>query len=341
MKRTELRLIFASPEAYADQTVKICGWLRTSRNSKSIGFIELNDGTCFTNIQVVYEEEKVNNFKEINKLNVGSAVSVTGKILLTPDAKQAFEIHAEEIIIEGESTPDYPLQKKRHSLEYLRTIAHLRPRTNTFSAAFRVRSAAAFAIHQFFQSRGFVYVHTPLITGSDCEGAGEMFRVTTLDPSNPPRNEDGSVDFSQDFFGKATGLTVSGQLEGEAMAMAFSNIYTFGPTFRAEKSYTQRHAAEFWMIEPEIAFADLADEMQLSEDMIKYIFRYVLDNCPREMKFFNDFYDKYQDSVASDITSDLNDAYQQMQGIEAGVKSYGLVVDLAVAYHQKYESFRE
>ncbi|MBR3935982.1 MAG: asparagine--tRNA ligase, partial [Oscillospiraceae bacterium] len=205
MKRTELRLIFASPEEYADQSVMICGWLRTSRNSKSIGFIELNDGTCFSNIQVVYEEDKVNNFKEINKLNVGSAVSVIGKILLTPDAKQAFEIHADEIIIEGESTPDYPLQKKRHSLEYLRTIAHLRPRTNTFSAAFRVRSAAAFAIHQFFQSRGFVYVHTPLITGSDCEGAGEMFRVTTLDPENPPRKEDGTIDFSQDFFGKATG----------------------------------------------------------------------------------------------------------------------------------------
>ena len=264
MKRTELRLVFASPEAFAEEPIKICGWLRTSRNSKSIGFIELNDGTCFSNIQVVYEEDKVNNFKEINKLNVGSAVSVIGNIILTPDAKQPFEMHATEVIIEGESTPDYPLQKKRHSLEYLRTIAHLRPRTNTFSAAFRVRSAAAFAIHQFFQSRGFVYVHTPLITGSDCEGAGEMFRVTTLDPSNPPRNEDGTVDFSQDFFGIATGLTVSGQLEGEAMAMAFSNIYTFGPTFRAEKSYTQRHAAEFCMIEPEIAFADLEYEMQLS-----------------------------------------------------------------------------
>ncbi len=208
MKRTELRLVFANPEAFTEEPIKICGWLRTSRNSKSIGFIELNDGTCFTNIQVVYEEDKVNNFKEINKLNVGAAVSVIGNIILTPEAKQPFEIHATEVITEGESTPDYPLQKKRHSLEYLRTIAHLRPRTNTFSAAFRVRSAAAFAIHQFFQSRGFVYVHTPLITGSDCEGAGEMFRVTTLDPSNPPRNEDGSVDFSQDFFGKATGLTV-------------------------------------------------------------------------------------------------------------------------------------
>lgn len=291
MLRTELRLIFADAQKYAGQKIRISGWLRTSRNSKSVGFIELNDGTCFANIQVVYEEDKVSNYKEITKLNVGSAVSVIGEILMTPDAKQAFEMHADEIVVEGESTPDYPLQKKRHSLEYLRTIAHLRPRTNTFSAAFRVRSAAAYAIHQFFQNRGFVYVHTPLITGSDCEGAGEMFRVTTLDPENPPRTEDGKIDWSQDFFGKPTSLTVSGQLEGEAMAMAFSNIYTFGPTFRAEKSYTQRHAAEFWMIEPEMAFADLADEMQVSEDMIKYIFRYVLDTCPMEMKFFNDFYD--------------------------------------------------
>ncbi|HQQ89217.1 MAG TPA: OB-fold nucleic acid binding domain-containing protein, partial [Oscillospiraceae bacterium] len=289
MNRTELRLINASPESYAAAPVKICGWLRTSRNSKSLGFIELNDGTCFNNLQVVYEENELGNYKEISKLNVGAAVSVVGNIVLTPELKQPFELHATEITVEGQSTPDYPLQKKRHSLEYLRTIAHLRPRTNTFSAAFRVRSAAAYAIHKFFQERGFVYVHTPLITGSDCEGAGEMFRVTTLDPSNPPRNEDGSVDFSQDFFCKSTSLTVSGQLEGEAMALAFSNIYTFGPTFRAEKSYTQRHAAEFWMIEPEIAFAELADEMQLSEDMIKSIFRYVLDTCPQEMKFFNDF----------------------------------------------------
>ncbi len=291
MNRTELRLINASPESYTAVPVKICGWLRTSRNSKSLGFIELNDGTCFNNLQVVYEEDTIENYKEISKLNVGASVCVVGKIILTPELKQPFELHATEIAVEGQSTPDYPLQKKRHSLEYLRTIAHLRPRTNTFSAAFRVRSVAAYAIHKFFQERGFVYVHTPLITGSDCEGAGEMFRVTTLDPSNPPRNEDGSVDFSQDFFCKPTGLTVSGQLEGEAMALAFSNIYTFGPTFRAEKSYTQRHAAEFWMIEPEIAFAELADEMQLSEDMIKFIFRYVLDTCPQEMKFFNDFVD--------------------------------------------------
>ncbi|HNW04880.1 MAG TPA: asparagine--tRNA ligase [Oscillospiraceae bacterium] len=291
MNRTELRHIYAAPESYTAAPVKICGWLRTSRNSKSLGFIELNDGTCFSNLQVVYEEDKLENYKEITKLNVGAAVSVVGRIVLTPELKQPFELHATEIAVEGQSTPDYPLQKKRHSLEYLRTIAHLRPRTSTFSAAFRVRSVAAYAIHKFFQERGFVYVHTPLITGSDCEGAGEMFRVTTLDPSDPPRCEDGAVDFSQDFFCKPAGLTVSGQLEGEAMALAFSNIYTFGPTFRAEKSYTQRHAAEFWMIEPEIAFAELADEMQLSEDLIKFVFRYVLDTCPQEMRFFNDFID--------------------------------------------------
>ncbi len=291
MNRTELRQIVAAPESYTAAPVKICGWLRTSRNSKSLGFIELNDGTCFSNLQVVYEEDRLENYKEITKLNVGAAVTVVGQIVLTPELKQPFELHAAEIAVEGPSTPDYPLQKKRHSLEYLRTIAHLRPRTNTFSAAFRVRSVAAYAVHKFFQERGFVYAHTPLITGSDCEGAGEMFRVTTLDPSDPPRNEDGSVDFSQDFFCKPAGLTVSGQLEGEAMALAFSNIYTFGPTFRAEKSYTQRHAAEFWMIEPEIAFADLSDEMQLSEDMIKFVFRSVLDACPQEMRFFNDFVD--------------------------------------------------
>lgn len=292
MKRTELRLIFASAADFVSNPVKVSGWVKTSRNSKSLGFIELNDGTYFSNLQIVFEEDNINNFKEITKLNVGSAISVVGNLVLTPELKQPFELHATEIIVEGESTPDYPLQKKRHSMEYLRTIAHLRPRANTFSAAFRVRSAVAFAIHSFFQERGFVYVHTPLITGSDCEGAGEMFHVTTLDINNPPRKEDGTVDYSEDFFGKTTGLTVSGQLEGEAMAMAFSNIYTFGPTFRAEKSFTPRHAAEFWMIEPEIAFADLADEMQLSEDMIKYIFRYVLDKCPAELKFFNDFFDK-------------------------------------------------
>ena len=252
----------------------------------------MNDGSCFKGVQIVFEADKLPNYKDIAKLNVGSAIVVTGELLLTPEAKQPFEIHASEIIVEGASTPDYPLQKKRHTMEYLRTIAHLRPRTNTFSAAFRVRSAAAYAIHKFFNENGFVYAHTPLITGSDCEGAGEMFTVTTLDPENLPRTEDGAVDYSQDFFQKHTSLTVSGQLEAECMAMAFGKVYTFGPTFRAEKSYTQRHAAEFWMIEPEIAFADLQDDMQLAEDMMKFVIRYVMDTCPQDIAFFNQFVDK-------------------------------------------------
>ena len=292
MQRVELRKLAASSQQYADQQLTVAGWVRTIRTSKSLGFIELNDGTCFQNLQVVFEEGKVNNFNEVGKLNVGASIIVTGTLILTPEAKQPYEIHAATIEVEGNSTPDYPLQKKRHSMEFLRTIAHLRPRTNTFSAVFRVRSEAAFAIHKFFNECGFVYVHTPLITGSDCEGAGEMFRVTTLDMENPPRTEDGKVDFSQDFFGKPTSLTVSGQLEGECMAMAFSNIYTFGPTFRAEKSNTTRHAAEFWMMEPEIAFADLTDMMNLAEDMMKYVLSYVMERCPKEMAFFNQFIDK-------------------------------------------------
>ena len=292
MQRVTLRELSATSEKYADSLITVAGWVRTLRTSKHLGFIELNDGTAFKNLQVVFEDNKVNNFDEIGKLNVGAAVIVKGKLLLTPEAKQPYEIHAEEIEIEGTSTPDYPLQKKKHSVEFLRTIAHLRPRTNTFSAVFRVRSVAAYAIHKIFNERGFVYAHTPLITGSDCEGAGEMFRVTTLDPQNPPLTEDGKVDFSQDFFGKPTSLTVSGQLNGECMAMAFSNIYTFGPTFRAEKSYTGRHAAEFWMIEPEMAFADLNDYMDVATDMIKYVLAYVMEQCPDEMKFFNQFYDK-------------------------------------------------
>ncbi len=292
MQRVTLRELSATSEQFADSLITVAGWVRTLRTSKHLGFIELNDGTAFKNLQVVFEDNKVNNFDEIGKLNVGAAVIVKGKLLLTPEAKQPYEIHAEEIEIEGTSTPDYPLQKKKHSVEFLRTIAHLRPRTNTFSAVFRVRSVAAYAIHKFFNERGFVYAHTPLITGSDCEGAGEMFRVTTLDPQNPPLTEDGKVDFSQDFFGKPTSLTVSGQLNGECMAMAFSNIYTFGPTFRAEKSYTGRHAAEFWMIEPEMAFADLNDYMDVATDMIKYVLAYVMEQCPDEMKFFNQFYDK-------------------------------------------------
>lgn len=290
MKRTLISDIFKAPESYSGE-VTVCGWVRTVRDSKNIGFIELNDGSCFKNLQVVFESS-LPNFAEIAKLGVGASINVNGKIVLTPQARQPFEIHAQTIEVEGPSTPDYPLQKKRHTPEYLRTIAHLRPRTNTFGAAFRVRSVAAYAIHRFFQERGFVYVHTPLITASDCEGAGEMFRLTTLDMSNPPRREDGTVDYSKDFFGKPVNLTVSGQLEGEAMACAFGRIYTFGPTFRAENSNTPRHAAEFWMIEPEIAFADLEDDMRLAEDMLKYVLKYVMDTCPDEMEFFNKFYDK-------------------------------------------------
>ena len=292
MKRTELKSVFENIGSFDGKEVTVAGWIRTIRDSKKFGFIEINDGTYFKNTQIVFEDGVVDNYKEIAKLNVGSAIYVTGKIVATPEMKQPFEIKAEKIEIEGRSTPDYPLQKKRHSVEFLREIAHLRPRTNTFSAVFRVRSVAAFALHKFFNERNFVYVHTPLITGRDCEGAGEQFRVTTLDMTNPPLTEDGKVDFSKDFFGKSTNLTVSGQLNAETFALAFSNVYTFGPTFRAENSNTTRHAAEFWMIEPEIAFADLKDDMALAEDMIKYVIREVLEKCPEEMKFFNNFMDK-------------------------------------------------
>lgn len=292
MERTEISKLYDNMTEFSGKQVTVCGWVRTIRDSKALGFIELNDGSCFKGIQIVFEVDKISNYKEIAKQNVGAAMIVTGELLLTPEAKQPFEIHAAEIVVEGTSSPDYPLQKKRHSLEYLRTIAHLRPRTNTFSAAYRVRSAAAYAIHKFFQERGFIYAHTPLITGSDCEGAGEMFHVTTLDLENPPRTEDGNIDYSQDFFQKHTSLTVSGQLEAECMAMAFGKVYTFGPTFRAEKSYTQRHAAEFWMIEPEIAFADLQDDMNLARDMIKFVIQYVLDTCSADIEFFNKFIDK-------------------------------------------------
>lgn len=275
---------------YDGKVVTIGGWVRSIRDSKTFGFMVVNDGTFFEPVQVVYAD-KLDNFETICKLNVGAAVIVTGEVKVTPEMKQPFEIHAQEVVIEGESTPDYPLQKKRHSFEYLRTISHLRPRTNTFQAVFRVRSLTAYAIHKFFQERDFVYVHTPLITGSDCEGAGEMFQVTTMNLNDVPK-KDGAVDFSQDFFGKPTNLTVSGQLNGETYAMAFKNIYTFGPTFRAENSNTTRHAAEFWMIEPEIAFADLTDNMMLAESMLKYVISYVLENAPEEMAFFNQFVDK-------------------------------------------------
>jgi len=291
MNRLEINKLHKTPEAFANTKVFICGWVKTIRDSKEIGFMEINDGSSFKGLQIVFEAAKLDNFKDIAKLNVGAAVCVAGTVILTPQAGQPFEINAESIEVEGMSTPDYPLQKKRHSLEYLRTISHLRPRTNTYSAAFKIRSVAAFAIHSFFMENDFVYVHTPLISANDCEGAGEMFKVTTLDVGNPPLCEDGSVDYAEDFFGKPSYLTVSGQLQGEAMALAFGKIYTFGPTFRAEKSYTQRHAAEFWMIEPEIAFADLSDDMALAEAMIKYVLKYVLDKCPNELEFLNKFYD--------------------------------------------------
>jgi len=291
MDLVNIKELFRNKEEYFDKEVTIGGWVRGNRDSKSFGFLVVNDGTFFEALQVVYADA-LENFDKITKLNIGSAVVAKGKIVATPDAKQPFEMQAVEIMIEGESTPDYPLQKKRHTFEYLRTISHLRARTNTFEAVFRVRSVAAYAIHKFFQERGFVYVHTPIITGSDCEGAGEMFQVTTMDMNNLPMTEDGKVDFAQDFFNKPTNLTVSGQLNVETYAFAFKNVYTFGPTFRAENSNTTRHAAEFWMIEPEMCFADLQDDMMCAEAMLKYVIRYVLDNCPEEMNFFNSFVDK-------------------------------------------------
>ncbi|WP_455714133.1 asparagine--tRNA ligase [Anaerosporobacter sp.] len=291
MNLVTIRELYKEKDKFIGQTIEVGGWVRSIRDSKTFGFIVVNDGTFFETLQIVYSD-KLSNFADISKLNVGAAIIIKGQLVATPQAKQPFEIQAEEIEIEGASAPEYPLQKKRHTMEYLRTISHLRPRTNTFQAVFRVRSLIAYAIHQFFQERDFVYVHTPLITGSDCEGAGEMFRVTTLDMNDVPKNDDGSIDYSQDFFGKETNLTVSGQLNGETYAMAFRNIYTFGPTFRAENSNTTRHAAEFWMIEPEIAFADLKDDMILAESMIKYVINYVLEHAPEEMNFFNSFIDK-------------------------------------------------
>ena len=292
MKHQEVASFYKDLDAYAGQTVTVCGWARSIRDSKALGFIDLNDGSCFKGVQVVFEAEKLENFKEIAAQNVGAALVVTGTLLATPEAKQPFEIHATQIQVAGASSPEYPLQKKRHTVEYLRTIAHLRPRTNLYSAAFRIRSAAAFGIHKFFQENGFVYAHTPIVTGSDCEGAGEMFQVTTLDLENLPRTEEGAIDYKKDFFEKPTSLTVSGQLEAECMAMAFGKVYTFGPTFRAERSYTQRHAAEFWMIEPEMAFTDLNGNMDVIEAAIKYVIQYVMDTCPQDMAFCNQFVDK-------------------------------------------------
>ena len=314
MKRVLVRNIYEDMKKYDGASVTVGGWVRNLRDSKAFGFIDLNDGSYFKSVQVVFERDKVDNYDEIAAQNVGAALVVTGTLVLTPEAKQPFELKAEKVEVEGTSTPDYPLQPKRHTVEFLREQAYLRPRTNLFSAVFRVRSEVAYAIHSFFHERGFVYVHTPIITASDCEGAGEMFRVTTLDMNNPPKLENGEVDFSQDFFGKSANLTVSGQLEGETYAMAFGNIYTFGPTFRAENSNTARHAAEFWMIEPEIAFADLDDNMQLAWDMIKYIVKHVMKNCSEELDFFNKFVDK---TLLERLTALVNSDYAKVTYTEA------------------------
>ena len=326
MERTVIAALFADQEALSGQTITVCGWARTIRDMKTFGFIELNDGSCFKNLQVVMDANTLGNYKEIAGQNVGAALIVTGTVVLTPQAKQPLEVKAVSIAVEGPSAPDYPLQKKRHSVEFLRTIQHLRPRTNLFSAAFRVRSVAAHAIHCFFQDRGFVYAHTPIITASDCEGAGEMFQVTTLDLANVPMTEDGQVDYSQDFFGKKASLTVSGQLNAENFAMAFGNVYTFGPTFRAENSNTARHAAEFWMVEPEMAFADLNDYMDTAEDMIKYIIRFVMERCPDEMNFFNSFVDK-----------GLKERLEHVASSDFGRVSYTEAVELLKKVNDKFD----
>ena len=322
----EVREIFAAPENYYDEEVTVGGWVKSNRDSKSIGFIALDDGSCFKNLQLVYSAE-IADFARLSKLNVGAAVIAKGTIVATPQAKQPLELQVIAAEVEGESSPDYPLQKKRHSFEYLRTIPHLRVRTNTFEAVMRVRSIAAYAIHKFFQERDFVYVHAPEITASDCEGAGEMFQVTTLDLANVPKKKDGTVDYSKDFFGKQTNLTVSGQLDVETYAFAFRNVYTFGPTFRAEKSNTTRHASEFWMIEPEICFADLEDNMRLAEDMIKYIIRYCLENAPDEMAFFNQFIDK-----------GLLGRLEHVASSEFGRITYTDAVEILVKHNDEFEN---
>ncbi|MGN1385113.1 MAG: asparagine--tRNA ligase [Bacillus sp. (in: firmicutes)] len=324
-KNVLVKSIYRNTKEYASKEVTISGWIRTLRASNTFGFIEVNDGSFFKNIQVVFSSD-LENFKEISKLPISSSISVIGTLVETPDAKQPFEIQAKEVIVEGMSDSDYPLQKKRHSFEYLRTIAHLRPRSNAFSAVFRVRSVAAYALHKFFQDQGFVYTHSPIITGSDAEGAGEMFRVSTLPFDSTPRTEDGAVDFKEDFFGKETNLTVSGQLNGEAFALAFRNIYTFGPTFRAENSNTARHAAEFWMVEPEISFADLQDDMELAEEMLKYVIKYVMDECPEEMQFFNQFVDK-----------GLLDRLNHVVSSDFGKVTYTEAVDILLAADKKFE----
>ena len=325
MEFTTVRELYHDRASYVGKEITVGGWVRSNRDSKTFGFIVLHDGTFFETLQIVYSDQ-LENFADICKMNVGAAVIVTGMLVETPNAKQPFEIQASKVELEGASTPDYPMQKKRHSLEYLRTVPHLRPRTNTFQAVFRVRSLIAYAIHQFFQERGFVYVHTPIITGSDCEGAGEMFQVTTMDLNNIPKDKEGKVDFSQDFFGKMTNLTVSGQLDVETLAQAFRNVYTFGPTFRAENSNTARHAAEFWMIEPEISFADLDDDMRLAEDMIKYLIRYVLEHAPEEMNFFNSFVDK-----------GLIDRLNHVLNSEFGHVTYTEAIEILEKHNDKFE----
>ena len=325
MELTNIKDLFREKESYAGKKVTVGGWVRSNRDSKTFGFLVVNDGSFFEPLQVVYSDQLAD-FAAIAKIGVGAAVIVTGTIVVTPGAKQPLEMQAEEVVVEGASPSDYPLQKKRHSFEYLRTISHLRARTNTFQAVFRVRSLAAYAIHRFFQERGFVYVHTPLITGSDCEGAGEMFQVTTLDLENVPKTEDGKVDYSQDFFGKPTNLTVSGQLDAETYAFAFRNVYTFGPTFRAENSNTTRHAAEFWMIEPEMCFADLKDDMILAESMLKYIIRYVLENAPEEMAFFNQFVDK-----------GLIERLQHVLDSEFGHVTYSEAIEILEKHNDEFE----
>ena len=325
MDLVTVRELYRNREEYLDKEVTIGGWVRSIRDSKTFGFIVVNDGSFFENLQVVYHDN-MENFGEISKLNVGAAIIVKGTLVATPQAKQPFEIQATEVVVEGTSAPDYPLQKKRHSFEYLRTISHLRPRTNTFQAVFRIRSMAAYAIHQFFQERGFVYVHTPLITASDCEGAGEMFQVTTLDLNNIPKDKEGNVDFAQDFFNKPTNLTVSGQLNAETFAQAFRNTYTFGPTFRAENSNTARHAAEFWMIEPEMAFADLKDDMEVAEAMLKYVISYVMENAPEEMDFLNQFVDK-----------GLKDRLNHVLNSEFGHVTYTEAVEILEKHNDKFE----
>lgn len=325
MNLITIRNIYKNPEDFYNKTIRIGAWVRSNRDSKSFGFLSVSDGTCFNQLQVVYHDS-MENFADICKINIGAALIIEGTLVATPDAKQAFEIQASSISVEGASASDYPLQKKRHTLEYLRTISHLRPRTNTFQAVFRVRSLIAYAIHSFFQERNFVYVHTPIITGSDCEGAGEMFRVTTLDPKNPPLDENGELDYSKDFFGKETNLTVSGQLYGETYAQAFRDIYTFGPTFRAENSNTTRHAAEFWMIEPEMAYCDLEGDMDVAEDMLKYIIKYVLDNAPDEMNFFNQFVDK-----------GLLEKLEHVMNSEFGRVSYTEAVEILEKNNDKFD----